>query len=90
MISSTTTTAPPHVTPPPPNPVLDHLLFSSNPPLGSCVNQGHIMVNPVEESSCFAMLVYKNGSLARERVRNEVRAVPRGRTVCRGRTACIA
>eukprot|EP00903_Cladosiphon_okamuranus_P007840 g7585.t1 len=34
--------------------------------------EGHVMVNPVEESSCFAMLVYKNGSLARERVRDEV------------------
>ncbi|CAM9472696.1 unnamed protein product, partial [Sphacelaria rigidula] len=35
--------------------------------------QGHVMVNPVEESSCFVMLVYKNGSLGRERVRDEVR-----------------
>lgn len=34
--------------------------------------QGHIMANPVEESSCFAMLVYKNGALSRERVRDEV------------------
>eukprot|EP00752_Nemacystus_decipiens_P016481 g14732.t1 len=34
--------------------------------------EGHIMANPVEESSCFAMLVYKNGSLARERVRDEL------------------
>ncbi|CAM9733519.1 unnamed protein product [Pylaiella littoralis] len=34
--------------------------------------EGHVMVNPVEESSCFAMLVYKNGSLARERVRDEL------------------
>ncbi|CAN0084373.1 unnamed protein product, partial [Laminaria digitata] len=30
------------------------------------------MVNPVEESSCFVMLVYKNGALARERVRDEL------------------
>lgn len=30
------------------------------------------MANPVEESSCFAMLVYKNGALSRERVRDEV------------------
>ena len=30
------------------------------------------MVNPVEEASCFAMLVYKNGSLGRQRVRDEV------------------
>ncbi|CAN0205913.1 unnamed protein product [Ectocarpus sp. 4 AP-2014] len=34
--------------------------------------EGHIMVNPVEESSCFAMLVYKNGALSRERVRDEL------------------
>ncbi|CAM9356683.1 unnamed protein product, partial [Hapterophycus canaliculatus] len=34
--------------------------------------EGHIMVNPVEKSSCFAMLVYKNGSLTRERVRDEL------------------
>lgn len=31
------------------------------------------MANPVEESSCFVMLVYKNGALARQRVRDEVR-----------------
>lgn len=50
------------------------------------------MVNPVEERSCFAMLVYKNGSLARERVRDEVRAagivatpgVPPGTAMCIG------
>ncbi|CAM9439927.1 unnamed protein product [Ectocarpus fasciculatus] len=34
--------------------------------------EGHIMANPVEESSCFAMLVYKNGALSRERVRDEL------------------
>lgn len=33
------------------------------------------MVNPVEEASCFAMLVYKNGSLGRQRVRDEVRQI---------------
>lgn len=52
-------------------------------------NQGHIMVNPVEEYSCFAMLVYKNGSLVRERVRDEVRALS-ARIVCRRRAACFA
>ncbi|CAM9645235.1 unnamed protein product [Ascophyllum nodosum] len=34
--------------------------------------EGHVMVNPVEEASCFAMLVYKNGSLGRQRVRDEL------------------
>ncbi|CAN0161221.1 unnamed protein product [Ectocarpus sp. 8 AP-2014] len=34
--------------------------------------EGHIMTNPVKESSCFAMLVYKNGALSRERVRDEL------------------
>lgn len=33
--------------------------------------EGHIFVNPVAPSSYMAMLCYKNGSLTRERVRNE-------------------
>lgn len=33
--------------------------------------EGHIMASPLDPSAYFAMLVYKNGSLTREAVRNE-------------------
>lgn len=33
--------------------------------------EGHLFVNPVDPASYMAMLCYKNGSLTRERVRNE-------------------
>jgi xylulokinase len=33
--------------------------------------EGHIFVNPVDPASYMAMLCYKNGSITRERVRNE-------------------
>lgn len=71
---------------PPPDPCPRRPFAFETRRWGARPNQGHIMVNPVEESSCFAMLVYKNGSLARERVRDEVRAA---RTVCRWRAACF-
>ncbi|CAN0494375.1 unnamed protein product, partial [Discosporangium mesarthrocarpum] len=34
--------------------------------------QGHVMVEPTDVGTFFVMLVYKNGSLGRERVRDEV------------------